>query len=57
MLWTTLVHIPKVDIVKVFAEVARCLDTGGRLVVFDNDRAGVSMATHQYDIFKVRKSL
>ena len=53
MLWTTLSHIPRDDHVKVFAEVARCLDTGGRLVVFDNDLAGVSMATHQYDIFKV----
>ena len=53
MLWTTLSHIPRADHVKVFAEVARCLDTGGRLVVFDNDLAGVSMATHQYDIFKV----
>ena len=54
VLWTTLSHIPSQDQARVLAEVRRCLSSGGCLVVFDNDNAGVDMALHQSDIFKVK---
>eukprot|EP00092_Neocalanus_flemingeri_P010690 GFUD01011514.1.p1 GENE.GFUD01011514.1~~GFUD01011514.1.p1 ORF type:complete len:264 (+),score=89.19 GFUD01011514.1:272-1063(+) len=53
VLWTTLSHIPRADHGAVFAEIARCLAEGGRLVVFDNDLAGCSMASGQFDLFKI----
>ena len=57
MIWTTLSHIARDEHADVFAEVIRCLRTGGCLIIFDNDLAGVSMAVSQYDIFKVWYSL
>jgi len=53
VLWTTLLHVPKVQQAEVLAEIRRVLRPGGQLVVFDNDMEGWSMANDKFDVFKV----
>merc|ERR1712192_195402 len=53
VLWTTLLHVPKVQQAEVLAEIRRVLRPGGQLVVFDNDMEGWSMANGKFDVFKV----
>ena len=52
ILWTTLSHIPREQHTGVYSGIERCLVNGGRLLVFDNDLAGVSMDIHPFDLFK-----
>merc|ERR1711971_66505 len=53
VLWTTLLHVPKLQQAEMLAEIWRVLRPGGQLVVFDNDMEGWSMANGKFDVFKV----
>ena len=65
VLWTTLMHVPKIQQAEVLAEVKksslvtsqiwRVLRPGGQLVVFDNDMEGWSLTNGKFDVFKVRQ--
>jgi len=53
VLWTTLMHVPKIQQAEVLAEIWRVLRPGGQLVVFDNDMEGWSLTNGKFDVFKV----